>query len=226
MVRRQETYEQIPSARPFEVAIQTLRTMAEEKRQSGRDLPFLNWRYILFVWNDSDAGNEPSPAAGRRDRRRSAVLGNHRSSRRSVFATIRAGLADLAAIRQEIWDHNELGNAIPGAMPQAHIDVRTLVPGLPLLEANGPAVARADTRAQSVDATISGARHLRPPAGATRRAAVRGQRHADRARFRASVVAGNLGPGEDRPMWAIEIPAVADQRGRYTLKFDSNTTTN
>ena len=26
----------------------TLRTMADEKRRSGRDLPFLNWRYILF----------------------------------------------------------------------------------------------------------------------------------------------------------------------------------
>src|SRR5262249_22025833 len=30
----------------FDVAIQTLRTMADEKRRAGRDLPFLNWRYI------------------------------------------------------------------------------------------------------------------------------------------------------------------------------------
>jgi len=34
----------------FDVAIANLRAMADEKRTSGRDLPFLNWRYILFVW--------------------------------------------------------------------------------------------------------------------------------------------------------------------------------
>ena len=28
---------------------------ADEKRHTGRDLPFLNWRYILFNHNDSDA---------------------------------------------------------------------------------------------------------------------------------------------------------------------------
>jgi hypothetical protein len=38
----------------FEVAIANLRAMVDEKRRSGRDLPFLNWRYILFRWNDSD----------------------------------------------------------------------------------------------------------------------------------------------------------------------------
>jgi len=38
----------------FEVAIANLRAMADEKRRAGRDVPFLNWRYILFIWNDSD----------------------------------------------------------------------------------------------------------------------------------------------------------------------------
>ena len=31
-----------------------LRAMADEKARSGRDVPQLNWRYILFNWNDSD----------------------------------------------------------------------------------------------------------------------------------------------------------------------------
>ena len=43
-----------------------------------------------------------------------------------------SGCAILDAIRHEIWDDNYLGNAIPGATPRARIDVRTLVPGLPL----------------------------------------------------------------------------------------------
>ena len=29
--------------------------MADEKARSGRDVPQLNWRYILFNWNDDDA---------------------------------------------------------------------------------------------------------------------------------------------------------------------------
>src|SRR5205085_232126 len=42
------------------------------------------------------------------------------------------GSPELEAIRREIWDDNNLGNAIDGAMPRARIDVRTLVPGIPL----------------------------------------------------------------------------------------------
>src|SRR4029453_12545324 len=42
-----EAYSKYRQRGRFEVAIQTLRTMAEEKRRSGRDLPLLNWRYIL-----------------------------------------------------------------------------------------------------------------------------------------------------------------------------------
>ena len=34
------------------------------------------------------------------------------------------GTDDLARIRREIWDDNNLGNAIPGATPRAEIDVR------------------------------------------------------------------------------------------------------
>ena len=63
--------------------------MADEKRRAGRDLPFLNWRYILFVWNDSDEEMDAGAAAGGRDRRRSPVLGDHRSSRERVFAALR-----------------------------------------------------------------------------------------------------------------------------------------
>ena len=35
------------------------------------------------------------------------------------------GTADYDAIRHEIWDDNNLGNAIPGATPRARIDVET-----------------------------------------------------------------------------------------------------
>ena len=50
----QGAYEQYRRRGRFDRAVATLRAMADEKRRSGRDLPFLNWRYILFTWNDND----------------------------------------------------------------------------------------------------------------------------------------------------------------------------
>src|SRR5262245_14157446 len=38
----------------FNVAIRNLATATEEKQKAGRDVPFINWRYILFTHNDSD----------------------------------------------------------------------------------------------------------------------------------------------------------------------------
>ena len=183
---------EVPSARSFRRGDRNLRAMADEKRRSGRDVPFLNWRYILFIWNDSDAEMDLRPCAGRRDRRRSPLLGNHRSSRRRVFASIRAGIGRISRrFGTRRGTTTTSGNAIPGATPRARIDVRTLMPGAPLRHANGPCLPRAHTSAQPVDAPLSGAGQLRTPSGAPRGAVVRGRRHADQSRLRASVAARN-----------------------------------
>ncbi len=132
-----ETYAQYRKRGDFDKAIRNLTAAADEKRRTGRDLPFLNWRYILFNHNDSDA--EMSRA-----RQIASDIGVDRLcweltdhpedmySRR--FAP---GTPDLAAIKHEIWDDNNLGNAIPGATPRARIDVRGPLPGLPLVARAG-----------------------------------------------------------------------------------------
>ena len=93
------------------------------KRALGRDIPTINWRYILFTHNDSD---EEMALA----RRMAADIGVDRLtweitdhpenmfSRRFV-----PGTPDYARIEHEIWDQNNLGNAIPGATPRAQIDI-------------------------------------------------------------------------------------------------------
>ena len=78
----QETYVQYRQRGNFDKAIANLRALLDERAKTGRDLPFVNWRYILFKWNDSRRGDEQGARDGRGDRRRSAVLGDHRSSRR------------------------------------------------------------------------------------------------------------------------------------------------
>src|SRR5436309_1611489 len=114
-----ESYVKYRQRGRFDVAIANLRAMADEKRKAARDVPFLNWRYILFKWNDGDAEMT-------RARQLAADIGVDRLcweltdhpedsfSRRFV-----SGSSDLESIRREIWDDNNLGNAIPGAMPRA-----------------------------------------------------------------------------------------------------------
>ena len=214
----QESFVKYRQRGRFDVAVATLRAMADEKRRSGRDLPFLNWRYILFTWNDSDAEMA-------RARELAADIGVDRLcweitdhpedaySRRFV-----PGSAELDSIRHEIWDDNNLGNAIPGAMPRAQIDVRTLIPGVPLIARAGrplqvrTRVHNLSTRAFPAQATY-GRRLVR--LGAQLCAADGTILNRDHAR---AWLPQTLGPGDHADV-RIEIPS-PEQPGRYALKFD------
>ena len=50
----QENYARYRQRGDLETALGNLAAMADEKRQAAADVQFLNWRYILFKWNDSD----------------------------------------------------------------------------------------------------------------------------------------------------------------------------
>src|SRR5262249_34765900 len=208
-----ESYARYRQRGKFEVALHNLRVMADEKARSGRDLPFLNWRYILFVWNDSDI--EMNEA-----RRIASQIGVDRLcweitdhpedaySRRFV-----PGSTDLASIRHEVWDDNYLGNAIPGATPRALIDV----------DSPSHAVAgqmlRVKTRVHNLSA--------RPfPAQATygRRLVRLGAQLCDaqgalvNCDYARAWLPGTLNAGAEVDV-VIEIPSPKEP-GRYMLKFD------
>src|SRR6185312_11828163 len=101
----------------------------------------LNWRYILFVWNDSAAEMDTARAlaADAGVDRLCWELTDH--PERAYSRRFVPGSEALAAIRHEIWDDNNLGNAIAGATPSARIDVRALVPALPLVGRAGRPLA-------------------------------------------------------------------------------------
>ena len=214
----QTTYERYRQRGNFEKAVANLQAMAEEKARSGRDVPFLNWRYILFTWNDGDEEMQ-------RARDMAADLGVDRLcweltdhpeeaySRRFV-----PGSTDLDAIRREVWDDNGLGNAIPGATPCARIDVRGGLPGLPFVVRTGGAL-QVRTRVRNLSSrpfasrSSSGRRLVR--LGAQLCAADGGLLDRDYAR---AWLPAHLEPGGVADV-TIDVPAPA-ARGRFQLKFD------
>ena len=118
-----ESYAKYRQRGDFAKAIRNLSALADEKRKHGLDVPFVNWRYILFTHNDSDAemASARAMAAGIGVDRLSWEITDHPEdmfSRR--FAP---GTPGHATIEHEIWDRSGLGNAIPGATPRARIEV-------------------------------------------------------------------------------------------------------
>ena len=142
-----ETYAQYRKRGDFDKAIRNLAAAADEKRSTGRDLPFLNWRYILFNHNDSDEEMSRARQLAHEigvDRLCWELTDHPEDMYSRRFAP---GTPEVATIKHEIWDDNNLGNAIPGATPRARIDVRGPWPGLPLLARAGrPVTVRMKVR--------------------------------------------------------------------------------
>jgi len=214
----QDSYVKYRKRGDFEKAIRNLRFATDEKQALGRDVPVINWRYILFTHNDSDAEMQ-------RARTLAADIGVDRLcweltdhpedlySRRFV-----PGTPDLAAIQHEIWDHNNLGNAIPGATPRAEITVRGPLPALPLISRPG--------RRVSVSARVRNVSSRPFPAQASygRRLVRLGAQlcapdgSVINRDFERAWLPATLAPGAstDVPM-TVTAP---DKPGRYALKFD------
>ena len=130
----QASYEQYRQRGKLDVAMRNLRAMADEKRKSGRDLPYLNWRYILFRWNDSDQEMAQARQLAQEigvDRLCWEITDHPEDAYSRRFVP---GTPEYETIRRETWDDSNLGNAIPGATPRALIEVKSLF-GLPLIGA-------------------------------------------------------------------------------------------
>ncbi len=213
-----ETYVQYRQRGDFNKAIANLTAAVDEKRRHGRDVPFINWRYILFNWNDSDAemalARQMATDIGV-DRLTWEITDHPETAYSRRFAP---GTPDFERIKFEVWDDSGLGNAIPGATPRAAIDVRTLLPGLPLVGFRGrPLHVRTRVRNLSARAFPSqasyGRRLVRLGAQLCAANGTLIERDYARAWLPHTVEAG----GEADVL--IEIPG-PQQPGRYTVKFD------
>jgi hypothetical protein len=108
----QASYARYRQRGKLDVALRNLRTMVDEKRRLGADVPVINWRYILLTWNDSDAEMNLARTIAEEigvDRLTWETTDHPEQafSRRFV-----PGGPDHERIRHEIWDDNNLGNAM------------------------------------------------------------------------------------------------------------------
>jgi hypothetical protein len=214
----QESYAKYRQRGDLAKAVANMRAAAGEKHAIGRDVPFLNWRYILFTHNDSDEEMDLA-------RRIAADVGVDRLcweltdhpedmfSRRFV-----PGTADYERIAHEVWDRTGLGNAIPGATPRAGIAVRTPLPRLPLLARRGRpvrlrATVRNDSKRPFPARTPHGRRLVRLGAQMCTRDGSVINRDFERAWL----------PHDLQPGATVEVPMTVTAPaapGRYALKFD------
>jgi MoaA/NifB/PqqE/SkfB family radical SAM enzyme len=217
---RAESYVKYRQRGKFDVAMRNLRAMVEERRKWKRDLPWINWRYILFKWNDSDEEMEEA-------RKLAVDIGVDRLcweitdhpeddfSRRFV-----AGSPDFARIRRETWDDSNLGNAIPGATPRARIDVRAPlgIDRLPLIaKAGKPWTVKTRVHNLSTRSFPSKYTYGRRTVRLGAQLCSEDGRLLD-LDFARARLPETLEPGRAAEV-PIDIPAMPSA-GRYTLKFD------
>jgi hypothetical protein len=213
-----ETYALYRQRGDFHKAIRNLAAAVDEKRKTGADVPQLNWRYILFAHNDSDEEMNLARkmAAGIGVDRLSWEITDHPEnmfSRRFV-----PGSEDFRRIEREIWDNNYLGNAIPGATPRAQIDVRTLLPGVPLIARPGKTVT-VKTRVKNLSTRPFPAKN-----SSGRRLVRLGAQLCgpDRTLIELNHARALL-PVDVAPQSEVEVPieiAAPEKPGKYMLKFD------
>ena len=214
----QDSYARYRQRGRLDVALSNLRAMTDEKRQAGRDLPFINWRYILFTWNDSTEEMDHARALAEQigvDRLTWEITDHPESAYSRRFAL---GTPDHVAIRREIWDDSNLGNAIPGATPRARIGLQRLFSGLPLMGRRSGLI-RLHTRVRNLStrpfpAQASYGRRL-VRLGVQLCAADGSVTGRDHAR---AWLPSTIGPGETSEV-PIEVP-LPDAPGRYRLKLD------
>ena len=213
-----ESYVKYRQRGDFAKAIRNLGIAAREKRESGRDVPQINWRYILFTHNDSD--DEMNEA-----RRLAEELGVDRlcweltDHPEDMFSRrFLRGTPDLVRIEHEVWDANNLGNAIPGATPRAEIAVRSAIPLLPI-------VARRGQKA-TVHTIVKNAssRPFRAQASYGRRLVRLGAQLCDASGnvvnrdYERAWLPHDVPPGATADIAMTITPP--EKPGRYTLKFD------
>jgi hypothetical protein len=210
----QATYEKYRRGGNFATAVEVMKTFVRLRNEAGREVPFVNWRYILFNWND----RRSQMARARRLAERIGVdrfnweITDHPAAAKS--ARYQPGTPGWRRIHSEIWDTSQIGSALRKNRYEGRIR-----PAAGIIRTAGTSPVLVPVRVKNTGgrtwpvATFSGRRLVR--LGAQLHDG--GKRLLDRDFARAFLPHAIRG-GESLEM-AIEIPPPPSP-GSYFLKFD------
>ena len=119
----QETYEKYRCGGDFNKVLDIMKRFVDARNRTGREVPFINWRCILFNWNDS-------PGQMKRIRKLAEETGvdrftweitDHPEAGKSERYQI--GTPHWKKIIHEIWDTSGISNALKGKRFSARIKI-------------------------------------------------------------------------------------------------------
>lgn len=108
----QRTYERYRRGGDFGRVLANMAALVRAKQRLGREVPFINWRYILFRWNDSWLQMERARRLAERigvDRLTWEIT-DHPAA--AASAKYQVGSPAWRRIRHEIWDSSQIGTAL------------------------------------------------------------------------------------------------------------------
>ncbi len=210
-----KTYARYRRGGDFEKVMRIMRDFVVRRDATGRDVPFVNWRYILFRWNDSRWKM-------RKARRLAARIGIDRLTWEitdhppdAFSLRYRPGTKGWRRIRNEIWDTSQIGSAISGRRYEASLSTPSLGPAIRGTVGLPTAVevrARNTGGALWRDRSFSGRRLVRLGAQLFDQ-----NRNLAELNFARAFLPRSLAGGESARI-RLELPSIA--AGEYWLKLD------
>jgi len=119
----QETYAKYRIGGDFSRIVEKMSMMVQSRNEAGWEVPYINWRYILFKWNDTSYHMNRARRLARKigvDRLTWEIT-DHPPTARSERYQI--GTHGWRRIYREIWDSSQIGNAIVQKRYRARIKV-------------------------------------------------------------------------------------------------------
>lgn len=210
-----ETYVKYRRMGDFGKVFGIMKRFVEERNKTGREVPFINWRYILFKWNDSP--EQMAKAVKLAEEigvdRFSWEITDHPPEAQSEKYQI--GSEHWKKIYYDIWDTSQVGNAIPGKRNVARIK--------PLGWGAYKGSTTQPTRVRVKVKNVGGARWPKEAWGWRRSIRLGAQLYsADRQMIEMNYARAFLPQamtGGEAATIEIELPPWKDP-GRYQLKFD------
>ena len=108
----QETYARYRRGGDFNKVLETMSTFVAERNKLGREVPFINWRYILFKWNDSKTLMKRAIKLAEKigiDRFTWEITDHPQEALSEKY---QIGTSYWEKIYHEIWDTSLIGNAL------------------------------------------------------------------------------------------------------------------